>query len=73
MTTTTTPAPQFPPLEQEHRPAVSTAATAYYLGRREQTVRGWACFDNGPIRPLRVHGRLMWPTAKIRELLGVSA
>ena len=66
-------APQFLPLELENRPAVDTAAAAYYLRRRPQTLRGWACREDGPLRPLRIHGRLAWPVAEIRKLCGVSA
>ena len=66
-------AARFPPLDSEPRPAVDTAAAAYYLNRRPQTLRCWAAFESGPLRPLRVHGRLAWPTAEIRRLLGVPA
>lgn len=64
--------PTFPPLESVNRPAVDTAAAAYYLNRQQQTLRGWACHEDGPLRPLRINGRLAWPTQKIRELLGVA-
>ena len=47
-------AAQFPALEAVTRPAVSTAAAAHYLNRRPQTLRGWACLENGPIRPIRM-------------------
>ena len=63
---------KFPPLELENRPAVDTAAAAYYLNRRAQTLRTWACREDGPVRPIRVNGRLMWPVAQLRELLGVA-
>lgn len=63
---------QFPPLETVTRPAVDTAAAAYYLNRRPQTLRGWACLENGPLRPVRVHGRLAWPVAAIKAVLGVQ-
>ena len=66
-------APTFTPQALETRPAVDTAAAAYYLSRRPQTLRGWACLENGPLRPLRICGRLAWPVAEIRRLLGVSA
>lgn len=62
----------FTPLELETRPAVDTAAAAYYLNRRPQTLRAWACREDGPIRALRINGRLAWPVADIRRLLGVS-
>ena len=32
---------QFPPLESVTRPTVETAAAAYYLNRRPQTLRGY--------------------------------
>lgn len=66
------PPPAFPPLDQETRPTVSTAAAAYYLDRKMQTLHIWACKENGPIRPVRVHGRLAWPVAEIRRVLGVE-
>jgi hypothetical protein len=60
------------PLTQETRTALPTNEAAWHLSRAEQTLRLWACEDNGPIRPIRLHGRLMWPTDRIRELLGVG-
>ena len=63
----------FPPLDREARPAVDTAAAAHYLNRRPQTLRCWATYENGPLRPIRINGRLAWPTAEIRRLLGVAA
>lgn len=60
---------QFPPLEQVTRPTVPTDAAAYYLNRQPQTLRAWACLENGAIRPVRISGRLAWPVAAIRELL----
>ncbi len=63
---------QFPPLELENRPAVSTAQASHYLSRRPQTLRMWACFENGPIRPIRINGRLAWPVGEIKRLLGLE-
>ena len=62
----------FPALESVTRPAVDTAAAAYYLNRRPQTMRGWACHEDGPLRPLRINGRLAWPVAELRRVLGVA-
>ena len=62
----------FQPLESVTRPAVDTADAAYYLNRRPQTLRGWACLENGPLRPLRINGRLAWPVADLRRVLGVA-
>lgn len=64
---------QFPLLESLTRPTVETASAAHYLNRRPQTLRGWACLENGPVRPLRINGRLAWPVADLKRVLGVSA
>jgi hypothetical protein len=65
---------QFPPLELERRPNVNTDQAAFYMLRRPQTLRTWACLDGtGPLRPLRINGRLAWPVAEIRRVLGVPA
>ena len=63
----------FTPLALETRTTVVTAAAAHYLNRRPQTLRGWACLENGPLRPVRVHGRLAWKTEDIRRLLAGSS
>jgi hypothetical protein len=63
---------QFPPLELERRPNVSTDQAAHYLLRRPQTLRQWACLENGPLRPLRINGRLAWPMAEIRRVAAVA-
>ncbi len=63
---------KFPPIELERRPRVITEQAAHYLNRKPQTLRSWACLENGPLRPTRVHGRLSWGMAEIRELLGVA-
>lgn len=60
------------PLAQELRAALTTKEAAIQLNRAQQTLRLWACRDDGPIRPLRINGRLAWPTAEIRKLLGVE-
>ena len=61
----------FIPLDKEARTHVSTKVMCHHLGRKEQTARGWACHEDGPLRPLRVNGRLAWAVADIKRLLGV--
>ena len=63
---------QFPALELVNRPAVDTAAAAHYLNRKPQTLRAWACLENGPLRPIRISGRLAWPVSELRRVLGVA-
>ena len=59
----------FTPLEQVTRPTVPTDAAAHYLNRRPQTLRAWACLENGALRPVRINGRLAWSVAEIKSLL----
>lgn len=59
------------PLDRETRTAISTREAAAHLGRAVPTLLEWSCYDKGPIRPLRVNGRLLWPVAELRRLLGV--
>ena len=70
--TTETLASKFIPLDLETRPTVTTDAIAFYTHTRPQTWRIHACKETGPIRCIRIAGRLHWPTQKIRELLGVG-
>jgi hypothetical protein len=60
---------KYPALDAQVRIAVSTAEAAFHLGRAPQTLRKWACYEDGPLRPIRIHGRLAWPVAQIKELL----
>lgn len=60
------------PLIQETRAALPTTEAAIHLNRKPQTLRLWACHENGPLRPIRVHGRLAWPVADLRRLLGIE-
>lgn len=62
----------FPRLELETRPTVTTAAAAYYLNRKPQTLRCWAAYQKGPVNPICISGRLAWNTADLRRLLGVE-
>lgn len=62
---------KFPPLEKVNRPTVPTDQAGYYLDRRPQTMRTWAMREDGPLRPLRINGRLAWPVADLRRVLGV--
>jgi hypothetical protein len=59
----------FVALTLEGRTHVDTACAAYHLGRRPQTLRVWASAETGPLRPIRINGRLAWPVAEIRRVL----
>jgi hypothetical protein len=64
----------FRPLEEVTRPILSTKEVAYYLNRKPQTVRTWACNGNGPIRPLprKGGGPLDWATPDVKRLAGIT-
>lgn len=59
------------PLASETRTHLTTAEAAVHMNRAEQTLRLWAMRENGPVRPVRVFGRLAWPVAEIRRALGL--
>ena len=61
-----------PPIEAVTRPTVDTAGAAYYLNRSQQTLRGWSSRGDGPLRPIRMNGRLAWPVTDIKKLMGVA-
>lgn len=65
--------PQLIPLEKEARTNLPTPEAAIHLNRAQQTLRIWAMRENGPIRPIRVHGRLAWPVAELRRILQVQS
>lgn len=60
------------PLAQEARATLPTSEAAMHLHRAEQTLRLWACREDGPVRPIRVNGRLAWPVADLKRVLGVQ-
>lgn len=55
----------YPALASETRLTVDTHTAAYHLNRRPQTLRAWACNEDGPLRPVRISGRLAWPVADL--------
>lgn len=58
-------------LKCETRATLPTTEAAFHLNRAEQTLRIWACRENGPIQPIRIFGRLAWKTDDLRRLLCV--
>ena len=48
---------------------LTTVEAAKALNRVPQTLRKWACLENGPIRPIRINGRLAWRISDIETLL----
>ncbi|MDR5733312.1 helix-turn-helix domain-containing protein [Caballeronia sp. LZ025] len=48
---------------------IPTDVAAAALNRKPQTLRKWACLENGPIRPVRINGRLAWRVSDIQALL----
>ena len=46
-----------------------TDEAAAAINRAPQTLRKWACLETGPIRPVRINGRLAWRVSDLRSLL----
>jgi hypothetical protein len=61
--------PTFPQNRSTLPEILSTDEAAQLLNRKPQTLRKWACLENGPIRPIRVHGRLAWRVSDLHALL----
>jgi hypothetical protein len=59
----------FAALIEETRSVIPTNNAAFHLNRKDQTLRGWACHETGPIKPVRINGRLAWSVDEIRVLL----
>jgi hypothetical protein len=59
------------PLDREPRTGLPTNEAAYHLNRASQTLRLWAMREDGPLRPMRINGRLSWPVSELRRVLGV--
>jgi hypothetical protein len=63
--------PDLAALPPSHVLATRDAAAA--LGRSPQTLRKWACYECGPLRPVRINGRLAWKVADLLRVQGGAA
>lgn len=63
----------FTPLARETRTNLPTCEAAHHLNRAQQTLRLWAIRNDGPIKCLRINGRLAWPVSELKKLLGEAA
>jgi len=61
------------PLQDEARATIPTNEAAEHLGRKPQTMRLWHMRGNGPLRPVVIYGKLAWPVADIKRLVGLEA
>lgn len=64
---------KYQPLCDVTREVLTTDEAAFYLNRRPQTLRAWACLTSGPCMPVRIMGRLAWKVADIKRLLELGA
>jgi len=55
------------------RKVITTEEAAALLNRKPQTLRVWASRENGPIRPIRINGRLAWKLNEIDLLIAGGA
>ncbi len=51
------------------RVGLPTSEMARVLNRQPQTLRRWATYEDGPIKPVRVNGRLMWLVADAERVI----
>ncbi|MFN3791560.1 hypothetical protein [Massilia sp.] len=64
---------KIPLLALERKSHVTTSTAAAWLNRSPQTLRKWACCDNGPLSPTRINGRLAWSVEDLRRILMTPA
>jgi hypothetical protein len=55
------------------RDTLPTHEAALTINRSPQTLRKWACLEQGPIRPIRINGRLAWRVSDLLSLLSGGA
>jgi hypothetical protein len=60
---------QYTALAHETRTVIDTNEAAFHLGRRPQTLRKWAVYESGPLRPVRILGRLAWNVEDIKRIV----
>ena len=51
------------------RVGLPTSEMARVLNRKPQTLRRWAIYESGPLKPVRVNGRLMWLVADAERVI----
>lgn len=54
------------------RDTLPTNEAAKVINRKSQSLRKWASQENGPIRPIRIFGRLAWKVSDLALLLNGS-
>lgn len=52
---------------------VTTSEAARILCRKPQTLREWSAYERGPIRPVRLAGKLLWRVADLEAMLTKGA
>lgn len=50
---------------------LTTDEAAKLLNRKPQTLRRWAAYEDGPVRPVRINGRLAWPRSELEKLVPI--
>lgn len=58
-------------LEDIRKPNLTTTEAAHFLNRKPATLHYWASTGEGPLQPVRIFGRLAWPTAEVKRVLGL--
>jgi len=51
---------------------LTTREAAQALGMHPQTLRDWSASGSGPIRPVKIGGRLGWPVEEVSQLVGAD-
>jgi hypothetical protein len=55
------------------RTHLNTDEAAMSIDHRPQTLRKWATYQTGPIQPVKIGRRLLWPIEGLNKLLNGGA
>ncbi|TMS58916.1 helix-turn-helix domain-containing protein [Imbroritus primus] len=58
---------------QEGRDLLTNNEAAVVLAMKPQSLRRWACYECGPIQPIRIGGRLRWRVSDVEFLINGEA
>ncbi|AMK75404.1 MULTISPECIES: helix-turn-helix transcriptional regulator [Methylomonas] len=60
-------------IEDLQREVASNEEAAAYLGVKVSTLYNWSSTGNGPIKPVKIGGKLRWRIADLKALVAGSA
>ncbi|CAG4892244.1 helix-turn-helix domain-containing protein [Paraburkholderia saeva] len=60
-------------LNSQHDVMLTTAEAASLIRHSPKTLYQWACYQTGPVRPVKVQRKLLWRLSDLQALLNGGA